>query len=85
MSKPNAEEFARALLWQISGLRAELLTVSQDLLAIKKHLGIAPAIGKLLADIDDETDLQKKIYAKACLKVGLVASAPPSGDETHRL
>ena len=80
MSKPNAEEYAKALLWQVCGLRAELMSASQDLMAIKRHLGIAPQLGKALKDLDDETDLQRQIYALACKKAGLVADEPPSDD-----
>jgi hypothetical protein len=78
MSKPNPEEFARALLWQVCGLRAELMTVSQDLIAIKRHLGIGQDLGKIFQKLDEETELQREIYTRACKKAGLVKDEPPS-------
>ena len=78
MSRPDPEEYARQVLWQLCGIRAELKSVSQDVIAIRRQLGLGPELGKALQDLETETALQQQMYEQACQRAGVAKDAPPS-------
>ena len=71
MPTPTAEEYARALLWNICGLRSEIYRVSNDVDAIRKKLKILPHLQKIDDSLKEEMKMQKKLYRDACKRAGL--------------
>lgn len=77
MSKPNAEEFARKLLWHVSGLRAEMRHL---------HMMFARFLAAQSGQKEEEVQakwkldcakLQEEVYLDSVKEVGIPSEAPP--------
>lgn len=81
MPKPDPEEFARKVLWHISGLRAEVRNL---------HMMFARFLAADSGHSEEEVQtkwkkdcetLQKRIFLEAAKEVGIPPEAPPPSTE----
>jgi hypothetical protein len=77
MPNPNPEEFARKMLWHISGLRAEVRNL---------HMMFARFLAAQSGDSEEEVQrkwkkdckkLQEELYLQAAEEVGIPPEPPP--------
>ena len=78
MSKPNAEEYARVMLWHIAGLRAEVASMHVALHDLQAQAG-SPITTEFVQEcIDRDRAKQREYYLDACHQAGL-----DPGDASH--
>lgn len=71
MSQPNPQAFARAVLWHLSGLRAEVASLHVALHDLQERAG-SPITPKFLQEsIDRDRASQQELYLEACHEAGI--------------
>jgi hypothetical protein len=64
-TRPNAEEFARSLLWQMAGLRADVYETMLHAITIRAWLSHEPAV-KIQKQYRKRTlTMQRRIYRES--------------------
>jgi hypothetical protein len=80
MAKPDPEEFARKLLWHISGLRAEVRNLHMmfaRFLAAESGHSEEEVQTKWKSDSEAQ---QKELYLQALEEIGIPPESPPPSD-----
>jgi hypothetical protein len=82
MTQPNPEQFAKAVLWHLSGLRADLASVKAQLDLIQDSMGMASSAEVLQAILERERQTQLKLFEEACRDAGFSVEPPTSWSDT---
>ena len=77
MPTPNAEQFARVLLWHLCGLRVEIASLKAEIDGLKHDLGKSPDQTNVKESIQADYETQLKLYQDGCKDAGL-STAPPT-------
>jgi len=71
MSQPNPQAFARAVLWHLSGLRAEVASLHVALHDLQERAG-SPITPEFVQEcIDRDRAKQRELYLEACYEAGI--------------
>jgi len=66
MAQPNPEAFARAVLWHLAGLRAEVASLHVQLHDLQEAAG-RPIIESFVKEcVERDRSKQKELYLEAC-------------------
>lgn len=69
--KPNAEGFARAMLWHIAGLRAEVTSLHVAIHDLQERAGSPISEAFVQECIDRDRKKQMEYYLDACREAGI--------------
>ena len=76
MAQPNPEQFAKAVLWQLAGIRAELASARAQLDMVQDKMGMIPSPEFVQEAIDRDKATQLELYTEACTDIGLSPKPP---------
>ena len=68
MPTPNAEEFARTVLWHLAGLRAEVASLAVQLHDLQEAAGRPVTDKWVLECVARDRKMQEETYLDACKK-----------------
>ena len=71
MTKPDPEAFARAVLWHLAGLRAEVASLHVQLHDLQEAAGRPITESFVQECIDRDRAKQRELYREACAEAGI--------------
>jgi hypothetical protein len=71
MSKPDPEAFARAVLWHLSGLRAEVSSLHVAIHDLQERAGSPITASFVQECIARDRAKQRELYLEACAEAGV--------------
>jgi hypothetical protein len=74
MPKPDAEQFARIVLWHLAGIRADLIEMHSDIAQLQGRIAHYPSEKVRKAD---NLKVRNDLYREALNATGLDSSRPP--------
>ena len=80
MPNPNPEEFAKAMLWHLTGLRADMSQMQFAMIELKATLSQRDPVGISEKWLEDTKRLHKKLYQEALSAAGLHDDRHPDDD-----